>query len=93
MDKELLKKHFFNFLKEKEAYTEYKKYLGCLESRNGILLPTPTQRIVNLNSLNTMHPRLWIDVAFPWEISESGKDFWLRLDNEWYKILHNLKEF
>lgn len=87
MDKALVKKYFFRFLKEKEVFTEYKKYLGHWETRGA----SPTRRIVNLDSLNAIHSRLWIDLAFAWENSKSGADGWSRLECEWYDILASLK--
>lgn len=87
MDKTLIKKYFFRFLKENEVFMEYKKYLGHWETREA----SPTLRIDNLDSMKTMHPRSWIDLAFAWEISKSGNDGWSRLECEWYDVLASLK--
>ena len=85
-------KLFVRFLKSKNIYHSYFKYLL---SQNGREYRYKYGTFINPNIFIQTYcrnnPIVLIEYAFAWIETKEGLDYWHSLSNEWRKIIENIK--
>ena len=66
------KKRFEHFLKAKGIRAQYYQHTEASEGEVWAFI-------------DSNNPESWINGAFGWEETDEGVEFWMRIDQEWYR--------
>lgn len=84
MEKDI-RQQFINFLKKQKCYDNYMENLKTASS--------PFYENVEFKHfLQIVHPKSWISLAFNWDSTLEGYEYWVRLNQMWIRKVIGEKE-